>query len=75
MERKGRIWGQILTLCTLIAGCIPIPASDPAEVTIEAYGEDILTRAIDPDEDMLKDATIMIFDEGGNLADSWTETI
>lgn len=50
-----------------MAGCIPIPASDPTEVTIEAYGEDILTRAIDPDEDMLKDATIMIFDEGGNL--------
>lgn len=67
MERKGRIWGILLIVCAFTAGCTPEKAAEREEVTIKAYGEDILTRAIDPDENLLNDVTVMVFDEDGNL--------
>lgn len=67
MERKGRIWGILLILCAFTSGCTPETAAVREEVIIKTYGEEILTRAIDPDENLLSDVTVMVFDEDGNL--------
>lgn len=67
MERQGRIW---CTLLILLSGCITLEnTSDQTvmPVTIQVSGAEMSTRAADPDESLLTELTLMIFDENGFL--------
>lgn len=68
MERKGRFWSPLLiALCSCNISDMP---HEKAEVEIMISCPDILSRAADPDENLLTDLSIMIFDENGVLEDS-----
>lgn len=69
MDRKGRISYCFLTAITLlIHSClpIPIPASKEVEITLTFDAGDMSTRAIDPDETLITDVSLLIFDADGN---------
>lgn len=76
MERKGRILGGILT-ATSVAGllhsassCLPVPMPVPAldrqEVTITFDTGQMVSKAADPDETLISDVSLLIFDADGN---------
>ena len=67
MERKGSILCGILTL-TLLTGCqpVPVPAARQAEVRLIFDSGQMQTRALDPDENLISDVSIIIFDADGN---------
>ena len=81
MERKGSILCGILTL-TLLVGCLPetVPVVKEAEVKLIFDSGQMQTKALDPDESLISDVSIMIFDADGNaeeciwLADASEET-
>ena len=71
MEREGRIRSAVLTILTLYA---LISCSSPVhetirkkDVRIRFTSTDIEVKAYDPDEDLISDLSVFIFDESGEL--------
>lgn len=67
MERKGTISCSLLT-AFLLSGCLPFPVPDDrsAEVAVTFDAGMLRTRAVDPNEDLISDVSLMVFDEDGN---------
>lgn len=69
MGRYGRIWSAVLTaLCS----CSAIDASsgdDIVQTDIVITCSEMSTKAADPDENIVNDITVMIFDQNGYLED------
>jgi hypothetical protein len=68
MGRKGTILCRLLTTIPLLTNCIPVPvpACKSSETTIVFDAGNLQTRALDPDETLISDISLMIFDEDGN---------
>ena len=67
MDRKRRISSSILTIAAVLAAsCTTLPQQNTSTVNIVWDTGEMLTRALDPDEDKISDISIMIFDEDGN---------
>lgn len=76
MERKGRILSGILTAISAAGllhsanGCVPVPMPVPAldrqEVTVTFDAGQMLSKAYDPDETLISDVSLLIFDADGN---------
>lgn len=69
MEGKGRICSGILTaFAAALTGCMPVPA--PALQTIDVVcsfdAGGMHTRALDPDEELISDVSLLIFDSDGH---------
>lgn len=70
MGRKGRLSGHILTFCSLLlCSCAIDPEEDIRDVCVRFDAGRMMTRAIDPDEEMISDISLMIFDETGAAED------
>lgn len=70
MGRKGRVSGQILTFCSLLLfSCTIDTEEDIWNVSIRFDAGRMMTRAIDPDEGLITDISLMIFDETGAAED------
>lgn len=67
MERDGRLWSVFLTVCLILGSCKEVLPEKEAIVCIEIGGERYTTRAYEPDEQFVKDISLLIFDEEGNL--------
>ena len=70
MERKGRLRNNILKLASyaaLICGCSK--AYEQAMVRINFHEADVPVRSMSPDEDIITDISLMIFDESGQAED------
>lgn len=76
MERKGRIYGNILRIAILVlcTGCgktdemSGIESGDKyADVQISLKGQEYLTRSEAPDEERISDVSILVFDSNGDL--------
>lgn len=67
MERDGRLWSVFLTVCLILSSCKEVLPEKEAIVCIEIGGERYTTRAYEPDEQLVKDISLLIFDEEGNL--------
>ncbi len=68
MERKRRIRGKVLTLLATVflsAGCSDNYSGMKTEVRINFSCHQIQTRADMPDENLISDISLMIFDEEG----------
>ena len=70
MERDGRVWCIFLTACLILGSCNEIMPEKEAFACIEFAGAGYTTRAYDPDEQLVKDISLLIFDEEGNLEHS-----
>ena len=70
MVRRGRIWCAVLTASVSCNAPIEIAQEERMDVRISISMENIITRASDPDEQLLTDLTVMIFDTEGCLEDS-----
>lgn len=70
MGRKGRVSGQILTFCSLLlCSCAIDTEEDIRNVYVRFDAGRMMTRAIDPDEELISDISLMIFDETGAAED------
>lgn len=70
MGRKGRLSGQILTFCLLhLCSCTIDTEEEIRDVSVRFDVGRMMTRAIDPDEEMISDISLMIFDETGAAED------
>ena len=70
MGRKGRVSGQILTFCSLLlCSCAIDTVEDIRNVYVRFDAGRMMTRAIDPDEELISDISLMIFDETGAAED------
>ena len=71
MERNRRVWSQFLKLiCTVtcITSCVhEVNIADRNEVDIRLSAGSISSKALLPDEELISDASLMIFDENGDL--------
>lgn len=70
MEREGKIRGNVLTV-TIIAllsvhGCTKQETTMDKEVTIKLSCEGLESKAYDPDEYLVTDMSLLIFDESGS---------
>ena len=71
MGRKGGIWCTLLTLtCSCNIACSTMIQEEPRYITIHISCESLITKATDPQEDLLSDLSVLIFDEYGNLESS-----
>ena len=70
MVRRGRIWCAVLTASVSCNAPIEIAQEERMDMRISISMENIITRASDPDEQLLTDLTVMIFDTEGCLEDS-----
>lgn len=71
MGRKGGIWCTLLTLvCSCSIACTTITQEESLDITIHIACESFITRAADPQENLLSDVSVLIFDEYGNLESS-----
>lgn len=68
MERKGAISCCLLTAILLLAGCmpVPVPADKASEIKVIFDTGILRTRSLDPDETLISDVSLMVFDEDGN---------
>ena len=73
MEREGRIFCRILIVAGAAAmlsatGClpVPIPAEKGAKVTVTLETGAMQSKALDPDETLISDISLLIFDADGN---------
>ena len=69
MGQKGFISYSILTAClSILAGCLPIPISENKTIDVKIVFDagNLQTRATDPDETLISDISLLIFDEDGN---------
>ncbi len=78
MEGKGGVFSVILTLTSALAGlasgCSDHEEAHETEVRIKFSGAEMASRAADPDEEMISDVSLMIFDETGAAEDCfWLE--
>ncbi len=69
MGRKGRIWSAVLIAACSCSSVENLPQEHTGRVGIRFSYCGTETRAADPDEDMLSDLTVMIFDGNGFLED------
>ena len=67
MERDGRVWGIFLTACMILGSCKEIMPEKEVLAYIELGEVGYATRAYDPDEQIVKDISLLIFDEEDNL--------
>ena len=73
MERKGRLHCRLLTevillqtVAALVCGCMDkVIPEDMSEVTISFRNAGFMSKAAAPDEDLIKDVSIMIFNPAG----------
>ena len=71
MGRKGGIWCTLLTLvCSCSIACTTITQEESLDIAIHIACESFITRAADPQENLLSDVSVLIFDEYGNLESS-----
>ncbi len=74
MERKGRIFGGLLILATIICGCTYHEKADEVEIRINFTGVEAACRSGDPDEEKISDISLMIFDDNGSAEECfWIE--
>ena len=68
MERKGSISCHLLTAALLLTGCLPVPAPAGKTSGIKVIFDagTMMTRALNPDETLISDVSLMVFDEDGN---------
>ena len=68
MGRKGTISCLILTSVMLQTGCMRMSAPTEISVKVPVFFDagSIRTKATDPEEDLISDVSLMIFDEDGN---------
>lgn len=68
MDRKGTISCSLLTAAALMSACLPIPApADRQEEVNVIFDTGMLhTKAADPDENLISDVSLMVFDADGN---------
>lgn len=71
MGREGRIWSTLLICLTATLGCIKDdnPCKE-ADIYIQISGAGYPTRAYDPDENLVKDINLLIFDVNGIPVDN-----
>lgn len=67
MERYGRIWGTFLTACIFLGSCTDLTPIAETSICVELGENDVITRSYDPDEELIKDISLLVFDEEGNL--------
>lgn len=69
MEGKGKIRGNVLTVITIALlyalGCTKHETAMDKEVTIRVACEGLESKAYDPDENLVTDISLIIFDESG----------
>ena len=67
MERKDTISCILLTTALLVSGCFPasVPAEVFTELEVSFETDNLDTRAADPDEELISDVSLMVFDEDG----------
>ena len=72
MERERRIYGRFLSLlCCVLCGCVPENRmNETVEVGIRLCDNGYATRGLMPDEDMVSNAQVMIFNDDGQLEKS-----
>ena len=71
MGRKGGIWCTLLTLtCSCSIACTTITQEESLDIAINVTCESFSTKAADPQEDLLSDLSVLIFDEYGYLESS-----
>ena len=71
MGGKGGIWCTLLTLtCSCSIACTEITQEGSLDIAIQVTCESFITRAADPQENLLSDLSVLIFDEYGNLESS-----
>ena len=68
MGRKGIISCSLLTAAVLTTGCLPmpVPAAEDTALTIIFDAGEFQSRSMDPDEDLISDISLLIFDAAGN---------
>ena len=82
MGRKGIISCSLLTAAALTTGCLPmpVPAAEDTALTIIFDAGELQSRSMDPNEDLISDISLLIFDADGNaeeciwLPDAESET-
>ena len=50
----------------LVTGCFPIPAPAESELLLTFEVDGIKTKSLDPEEDLISDVSVLIFDQDGN---------
>lgn len=69
MEREGKIRGGFLTVITIallsVHGCTKHETTMDKEVTIKVSCNGLESKAYDPDENLVSDMSLLIFDESG----------
>lgn len=70
MERKGKLYGHFLIAVPLIAaiaaGCATYETERQIPVTLNMTFSGMTSKANDPDENLLSDISLLIFDESGS---------
>lgn len=67
MERKEPISSILLTTALLVSGCLPapVPAESFTELKVSFETDKLNTKAADPDEELISDVSLMVFDADG----------
>lgn len=76
MERKGKLCGRFLIAAVVAAagGCSTYETETEVPVVMKITCTGLESRAYDPDEDMVSDISLLIFDESGSAeACLWSE--
>lgn len=71
MERKGLVRYTVLTLMWILHGCYPdMTEGAYSEVMIDFNDSGFISRAMDPEENRINDASILVYDCNGMLEEA-----
>ena len=71
MERKGLVRYTVLTLMWILHGCCPdMTEGAYSEVMIDFNDSGFISRAMDPEENRINDASILVYDCNGMLEEA-----
>ena len=71
MERTGLVRYTFLSLAVILYGCTGnLIQEDYAEVTISFEKQGFATKALDPDENLVSDISLLVYDSNGLLEES-----
>ena len=71
MERTGLVRYTFLSLAVILYGCTGnLIQEDYAEVTISFEKQGFTTKALDPDENLVSDISLLVYDSNGLLEES-----
>ena len=71
MERKGLVRHTILTLAVILSSCSQsLDKREHAVVTVRLEDFGYITKAMEPDENLIKDVSILVYDSNGLLEDA-----